>query len=123
MRIVEFDRAPHQLRMEPSPFLRGLKMGVRGIPGGISWDVRIEGQEDMVPPTRQSDRVLEDTDTEADRERKRIRVDVASTQMGQRSGFGAAPSMSPVPSASLQTPGPGRPRAPIGQWEHLSQGK
>ena len=46
MQIVEFEKAPLVLRMEPSPFLRGLTMCARGIPGGISWDVKIEGQED-----------------------------------------------------------------------------
>jgi hypothetical protein len=46
MQIVEFEKAPLLLRMEPSPFLRGLTMCARGIPGGISWDVKIEGQED-----------------------------------------------------------------------------
>lgn len=104
MNIIEFEKSPHQLRMDPSPFLRGLPMGVRGIPGGISWEVKIEGQDDSVSMSRLASSIgtVPGDEFSLERERKRMRMAQGGpSSPGPRSRDGSltAGSMSPATGA------------------------
>ena len=124
MQIVEFERTPHHLRMDPSPFLRGLSMGVRGIPGGISWDVKIEGQDDGtsgsggVKMTSSVGNERDPVDEGSDSKRPRLMgpgAGAGAASMGEMSLAGAmalAGGVGPnvAGSSNVSTPGAGRSR-------------